>query len=347
MKKTATQIFIVLSCLLLIFSPLLRAQEKHVLTWDDAIKIALKSSYTVKSYNLQKESSEQSFNYWKAQFKPKLNFELNAPRWSENVVPIARADGLPVYNSTGSFRTGGNLNFQYILPTGGNLYLSSAMYKDNLKTVLAMSDYEELKEDRAQTSLTLGFEQDIFTRNELNESLKEAQFAYEKFLNRYTRGEMDIIYSVTFNFYQLYRATRQVEIASEKLKNSEEAYRIAKLKSETGRIPEGELLTSDIQMENDKSDLSDKEGNLQSLKDSFKQLIGLPLEDDISIVTNLQYETFEIDDSKATEEALKNRRELDEAKLDIQLQEIEVDRAKRVKEFKGKISGYYDIVNLT
>ena len=50
---------------------------------------------------------------------------------------------------------------------------------------------------------------------------------------------------------------------------------------------------------------------------------------------------------KAIQEALNNRLELSEAELDIKLQEIQVNRAKRVRELSGNISAYYDITGVS
>ena len=82
-------------------------------------------------------------------------------------------------------------------------------------------------------------------------------------------------------------------------------------------------------------------------EDDFKQLIGLDLNEKIQIQTDLQYDTFAIDLDKAIEEASKNRLEINESELDVKLQEIRLDRAKREREFSGNISAYYDITGVS
>ncbi|MFX0133234.1 MAG: TolC family protein, partial [Candidatus Hodarchaeota archaeon] len=144
-----------------------------------------------------------------------------------------------------------------------------------------------------------------------------------------------------------YKATREVEIAHEKLKNSEESYLIAKLKAETCRIPEGDVLITEVEMAQNKANLSESVGHLQRKKDAFKQLIGLDLDENIQIITNLKYDTFKIDLNRATNEALKNRLEVYETELDIKLQKIRVDRARIIRELKGNISAYYDVTGVS
>ncbi len=343
--KRCISFILLMSTFVMIHQPL--AQQIQTLTYEDAINIALKKSYTIKSYLENKIAMQQFFNYYRAQFKPRMDLSIFTPSWNENVLPVQRPDGLPVYNSFGSMQFGGNLQFTYILPTGGNFALSSLMYRDDLKTVLALQDYAQLKTNQAYSSLSVSFNQPLFTRNTLSENLNEARYLYEQSSSQFTRGQMNIVYNVTSGFYRLYRATREVEINREKLKNSEEAYRIAKLKGETGRIPEGDVLIAEVAAAQNRANLSESIGNLEREKDDFKQLIGLNLDEEIQIITGLKYDTFAIDLNKAIDEALKNRLEIYESELNVKLQKIELDRAERVRELKGNISAYYDITGVS
>ena len=156
------------------------AQQTKVLTYEDAITIALKGSYTVKSHQADLKNMEHWFEYHLAQFKPRIDFSMFAPSLTENVLPIERVDGLPVYNSTGVMKSGSELRFTYMLSTGGNLSLFSQMYRENRKTVLALKDFKTLKNNYASSSFSLNFEQPIFTKNTLKENLKEAEYNYKK-----------------------------------------------------------------------------------------------------------------------------------------------------------------------
>ncbi|UCE06579.1 MAG: TolC family protein [bacterium] len=340
-------LFILILNFVIIDQPL--AQQIQTLTYEDAINIALKKSYTVKSYLQNKIAMQQYFNYSKAEFKPRLDFNIFTPSWSEGVELVRQINDLPAYISVGEMQFGGNLQFIYTLPTGGNLALSSLLLRNNVKTVSSSTEfgYVQQRDRKAYSSLNLSFNQPVFTKNTLKENLNEARYLFEQSSSRFTRGQMNIIYSVTRGFYMLYRATREVEIAREKLKNSEEAYRIAKLKGETGRIPEGDVLIAEVAAAQNKANLSESIGNLEREKDQFKQLIGLNLDKEIQIITSLRYDTFNIDLDKAIEEALKNRLEIYESELDLKLQEIEVDRANRVRELKGNISAYYNLTGIS
>jgi outer membrane protein len=337
----------ILSFTLFFTIPLTYGQNTRSLTYEESISIALKESYTIKSFEANEQSMRYYYFYYKAMFKPKLDLSLFAPNWNENIIAIQRPDSLPVYNSYGSMMLGGDLQFTYMLPTGGNLALHSLIYRNNINTVLSDQDYINLKNRQTYNMLEISFNQPIFTKNALRENLKEAEYRYQQSSSVYTRGQMDIVYNVSEGFYSLYRATKIVEISNDKLANSEEAYRIAKLKSETGRIPEADVLTAEVKAAQNKAELSESINKMEREKDRFKQLIGLNLDEDIKIITEIKFDTFSINLDTAIYEALHNRLEINEAEYDIKLQNIQVDRAKRERALKGYISGYYDLTGIS
>lgn len=317
------------------------------ITYDEAIRIALGDSYTVKYYKEDMEATHYSYLFTKSQFKPFLDFDFFSPSWNEGMTEIQRADGLPVYNSTGSLQVGGNLNFTYVLPTGGNLALSSKMYWENYRTTLSEQDNEELTRDQVYSRVALTFNQPIFTANKLKENMKVAELEYKKSTCYFTRVQMDIVYNVTESFYTVYKLAYEHKINEDRLANSREAYRITKLKQETGNLPEGEMLIAEITVAQDEARVMESEGKLAAAKDQFKLLIGLNLKEEITLDADMEFEAFLVDVQQAIDEALRNRMEIQEDHLDIELQSIEVKRAKREREFKGNISAFYDFTGLS
>lgn len=329
--------FTLLCCTLKFFG-----QDTLLITFDDAVRIALKESYTIKSFNSEQQAMQYFFSFYKATFKPRLDLNLYAPVWSESVTAIQQADTLPVYNSIGSLQIGGNLKFTYTLPTGGNLALSSYSYREYLSTAFSEMNYKKLYTDQVYNRFAISLDQPVFTKNKLREDLQEAELQYKKSNCAYTRAQMDIIYNVSHGFYSLYSAIKEKDISNEKMKNSEESYRIAKLKYETGNIPEGDVLIAEISAAQNKTKYSESCSILEREKDNFKQLIGLEIDKNISIVTDLKYDIYKIDLDVAINQGLLNRLELLEAQYDIDLQKIKADRAKREGKIKGTLSAYYD-----
>jgi len=324
-----------------------KAQDTRKITFDEAISIALGESYTVHYYKEDMEATRYSYLFTKARFKPYLDFDLFAPSWEEDVREIYQSGGLPVYNSTGSLKTGGNMSFKYILPTGGNFDFSSRLYFENYRTALSLQNNEMLYRNHIYSRFMLSFNQPIFTANKLKEDMKVAELSYQRSVCYYTRAQMDIVYNVTSAFYRVYRTAFEHSINQERLLNSKEAYRIAKLKLETGNLPEGELLTAEIIVGQDESRLMESQGKLEEAYDDFKLLIGLDLNDSIELIADPEFDSFPIDMQKAIDEAIRNRPEVQENNINIQLQQIEIKKAKREREVKGNISAYYNFTGLS
>lgn len=325
----------------------LQAQHVRKITYDEAIAIALGESYTSRYYKEDMEATHYSYLYTKAQFKPMLDLGLYTPSWNEEVQGISQVDGLPVYNSVGTLKAGGDLSFTYVLPTGGNLALASRMYWENYRTTLSQKDNEKLEQTQVYSRVALTFSQPVFTANTLRENMRVAALEYQKSKCYFTRVQMNIIYNVTQSFYEVYQADYEHKINLERLKNSREAYRITKLKQETGNLPEGENLIAEIAVAQDEARVLESEGRLDDAKDDFKLLVGLDLKEEIDVEVETDFETFPVHLPTAIDEALRNRMEIQENNLDIELQQIEVKRARRQREFKGKISAYYDFTGLS
>ncbi|MDD2965068.1 MAG: TolC family protein [Bacteroidales bacterium] len=334
--------------LLVLMVPLwVAGQQVRKINYRQAIAIALGGSYPTRYYNEEKEAMRFSYLYNKAQFKPRLDLNLFAPSWDEGVNAVYSADTLPVYNSTSSLRAGGNLGFTVMLPTGGNFSLSSNMYWEKFMLASGGSFSDGLRSIQAYSRFSLSFSQPVFTANALRENLRAAQLEYDKSVCYFNRVQMDIIYNVTNAFYQVYKASFELQINSERLANSKEALRVTRLKQEAGDLPEGEILIAEISVAQDEARLLESQGKLDALNDEFKLLVGLNLDEEIELEAEMQFESFVVDEKQAVEQARGNREELQEAAYDIELQEIALARARRERELKGSINAYYDFTGLS
>lgn len=323
-----------------------KGQDTLILDCADAIRIALGQSYTIKSHELGRRQMQHYYQYNRAMFKPRLDMNLNVPLWNEYVNRIDQPDGLPVYNTYSSMEIGGDLSFRYILPTGGNVAFSTNLFRNDLSTLVA-STGSKIYSEQFYSRFWLSFNQPVFTRNRLRENLNEAEYRYRQTEHYFTRAQMDIVYEVTEGFYGLYRALMEEEIAREKLDNSIESQRVAVLKSESGRIPKADVLSAEVSVSRDSASFLQSRNAMLNEQEEFVHLIGLDLNQPVRILTTLEFPVFIINDGKAIEEALKHRLEIREGELDIDLQNIELDRARRERELSGNISAYYDLTGIS
>ena len=332
-------IFIIFSSYISLF-----AQTK-VLTLNNAIDIALEKSYQVKSMKLSLIKAEENLAAAKGRFKTNAEMNLQVPTWSEHVSELQQPNALPVFNTTSTYLYQGNLDINQPLPTNGLFTLRSYAYHRDISNFTSFLEKEKRKE--IYTSLSLRFSQPLFTINTLKLGLKTANLNHESTLKRFKRSELEIVYNVTSAFFSLYQATRRMEIAEETTTQQRELYDLSKKKYEAGLIPEVEALQMEVDLAEQQNDLVSTQGELSRRLDSFKQLIGLQLSDQITVKTDFDFQPFAVDLTRAVEIALDKRLELRETEIDIELAKISVKQVDAYSEVKADVSAFYDITGVS
>ena len=315
-----------------------------VLTLQQAIDYALQRSFNVKFLGLSLEAARQNLIARKGNFKTNAQLRLDSPSLNEQLLSIEVANGLPSYSTRGTLRFSGALDINQPLPTNGVFTLSSQLYQQNVSTLLAAN---ELKRKDFLTSIGLRLNQPLFTINTLKLGFEEANLNYERASGQIRRNELEVIYNVTQTFYDLYRATRALEIAREDMKQQEEAYNLASKKFSAGLIPEVEALQTEVDLAQSRNRVYSAESALNRQEDIFKQTVGMPLTEKIAVFTQVEFKPFAIDLEKALTHGLQNRSEIREQAIDKRLQEIELKRTDARSELKAELSGYYDLTGIS
>jgi len=317
------------------------AGQQIQLSLEEAIKIALEQSFAMKSLMLTLTQAEQGYLAAKKSYRTNVNLSLSTPQWTERILEVQVPNALPVYNSRGTLRYRGRLNINQPLPTGGSFSLVSDGYQSEESNFFVDTNSTEKRKDFVST-VGLRFNQPLFTYNRLKFALNRAELNYENRSLSYSRGELDVIYSVTSAFFSLYRSTRSWEIAKESLAQQQEQYDLAKLKFEAGLIPEVESLRTEVNLASAQSQVMDAEAAMESQREAFKQTLGLPLTDNIGVRPEIDYVHFDVDLDKAIQLGLANRTELREQEIAIELSEMSVTQTDAGSEIRADLSASYD-----
>lgn len=326
---------------------LLRAEDqKRVLTLEEAITIALDRSFQRQSLGLRLASAVHGVRAAKGRFRTNAELLLQTPSFSEFVSEDIDPDGLPVFNTRGTTRYQGTLNINQPLPTDGLITLSTDLYHRNVSSFLVLTD-EEIDRNEFYTSVSLQFQQPLFTFNRLKAGFERANLNYERAQKQFKRSELDLLFEVTQGFYALYRATRQVSIAEAELEQQRASYDLARKKYEAGLIPEVEALQMEVDYAQSRNDLLAARGNLKRQEDAFKQLIGLDLSEQIRVNTQFDYQPVDIDETFAIQQALQQRTEIREAEIEKRLAEIEVREVDSRSDFRLDLRAFLDITGVS
>jgi outer membrane protein TolC len=345
MKFRLLSVFLILC----FFATFLSAQEAEqplqLLKLGDAISIALEKSYEMKVVRLDRLSAEKNLAYRKGNFKMRMDASFNVPNTSQGVQEISREGQLPVYESRGSTNYLANLSITQPLPTDGWLRLEGETYY-NRQSYWDYGAQQMLKRNDVLTSTSLRLNQPLFTLNELKTELKRADLNYESAVQRYKREELDIVYNVTQSFFDLYNATRELEIAVEDEKKQQEVAQLAKQKYEAGLIAEVEALQAEVYYTTSRNERVAAEAAINRFADAFKQLIGLTFKENVGVMTTFDYNNVEVDTDLALEMALDNRSEIRLNEVAVELSNLTVKQRDAMRAFNGSLSAFYDITGV-
>lgn len=359
------KLFATLSAMLVLILPHYLFSQR-TLTLEQSIQIALDRSYQAKQLQQSLISSRKSLEAAKASFKSNGQLLMSSfPNFQQSErqtplqgggfsfdrqkfmnlqaelfvnQPIARTDGtfslvgvLQRFQQFGRFE---NIVFD---PETNLPVLNPATGEPQLRIRKDPSEYSP--------NLRLQFRQPLFTLNRLKTGLKKAELNLENTVQTYTRRELDLVYQVTTSFYGVFRAQQQLVIDRQQVAQSEEALRTARLKHQAGLLPELQVLQLDVELANARNRAAAGEANLEAAKDAFKVLIGLPIEEDIRVLTDLNFKPIEVSQEKALSEALHRRTELESDENNIELSRLNVEETDALSEVRGELFLSYGVFN--
>lgn len=324
--------------LVFIMFPVSSAAQK-VLSLEDALDIALKESYSIKSARYNLISSEKNLEAIQMGLRTSVDLSIDAPNYSRNLVrefnPLTESEQ---FYQIGSTRVQTNLSInQPIVFTNGRFSVIGSLFgRDQFSaTRSAVRDY--------YSNIYLQLNQPLFTFNNQKANLERAEINLLKTRKNYSKTEADIIYNVTSDFYQLFQAKKNLEISQEKVNQTELSYETAMNKFRAGLIAEVEALQLEVDLATAKNELLSAQRRYAESKNNFKLLIGLPLDEEMEISAELEYSPVTINKSEAVEYALKNRPELFSSEADIRLNEMQVEQVESEKRITAQLNVNYGI----
>jgi outer membrane protein TolC len=259
---------------------------------------------------------------------------LNLPQYSSTV--RERTDSAGVYFSVDQLRYSSNLRISQPLPTDGSVYVMT----DLATTRDFHNDFRS-----ANITTRFGISQPLdalYGYNSIRSRIKTARLDYERANKSLKRSELNLVYDVSRAYYQLLSGQKRTEYAYSDLVRQTEAHDISRKKFEAGLIREVEALQNEVELAGAQSTYDEAILNNKALANEFKRIIGLNLEDSVVLNSNLSYKTILIDTDMAIELALKNRLEIREQDIQMELQKLTIKQRKANGMARGTLNAYYE-----
>lgn len=321
--------FLLLSLMLL--RPELSAQT--LLTLESALEIAEKGSPTIQRSLYNIEQYQYSLKAERASLKS---------RFSLTVDPFSFSNSRRFDNQFSQWFTNREINSsttfrveQPILKTDGTITLINQFsWRDNETEI---EGFGENSNEAFYNNLYLSINQPLFTFNRRQMQLNELELNYENANLQYAIQRLTLEKTITVQFFDVYLAQLNLDIAKEELTNTTNNFEIVKNKVEAGLLAEEELFQAELNLANAQLSVQDNELTLANAEETFKREIGMDLTQDIQLSTDLEAIPVVVDLEKAIEYALNSRMELRQRKIDIEKSLFELERTKSQNEFRADL----------
>jgi len=315
------------------------AQE--IYTLEKSISVALQKSFGIKNAEYSLLASKKNLEAFKSSLFSRLDLEFDVPSYSKNLISqFNPAESKEEFFELGSSRIEGRLSLtQPLIFSNGTINIVGRIFgREQFGTNI------DLTKD-FYTNFGISLRQPIFTFNTQKANLERSEINLQKATRNYTQAEQNLIYEVKVAFYNLYKLKESQLITQEKVKQSEESFNTARSKYNAGLIAEVEALQLEVDLASSRNDLLNSKRTFNEGKNNFKILLGLELDNEIDIISNLVFTPIVIDDSIAIENALKNRSDLLNKENDIYLSKLNVEEIDARKNIKFDLNARYGISN--
>ena len=311
----------------------LSSAQRDSLTIDMALNIAEENNPSLKSSKLRLEQSQLTLIAQRASLKSSFSLSLEPVSYSNT----RRFDNrLSQWYENETFNTGGSFRIsQPILPTDGTLSLrNNFSWQDNSSLVDGVPNQNK----SFTNNLFLSFDQPIFTYNTQKMALKRLEIEYENYGISYALQRLNTEVSISRQFYSVYMAQENLIIVKEELENAKQNYEIIKSKVDADLSAKEELYQAEVNYASAQSSVENQIAGLEDAKDDLKQILGMPMSEDIRVKADIVINTVLISLDKAVNNGMDTRMELRQRELDMELGEMAMVQTKALNEFKGNIS---------
>ncbi|HUU27131.1 MAG TPA: TolC family protein [archaeon] len=331
-----TMIRIVLLCFVFLSGNAGRLPAQTQITLEAAIEIAMENSPDILSTKLDLERSSELLKAQQAALKSQFSLNLNPFNYSRDQTFnrfLSAWSSNETKESISTFRIS-----QPIKQTDGTLNLYNRFsWQDSY------SDYNNIRNKAYSNNLYLEFNQPLFTYNRSKLQTQQLELGLERTELTFAIQKLSLERQVAQNFFDVYQSKMSLDIAVEEQKNQQLSYEIIKNKVDAGLQALEELYQAELNLATSKSKVQNQQVVLENALDAFKQLIGIPLPDQVTVEADVSYKVVDVDLEKAIDNGLKSRMELRQRQISIENAEFTLVQTSAQNEFKGNVTLSYGV----
>ena len=309
--------------------------EIYYLDIDKSIEIAREKSYSMLSHKQDIIITESNMKATTAGLKTHVDLDFTLPQYTETIRSFEDTSGLTYY-PVRQLNYSGRLNVNQPLITDGRLYLTGTL-----------NNTDDIYNSKRLMNLNtrIGFSQPLnafYGYNNVRSSMRQAKLNYEQSQKRLKREELNMVYNVMSSFYNLLQVQKSMALSASNLERQNEAYELARNKYAAGLIKEVDVLQMEVDLAEARNNYDIALINQASVANNFKELIGLDIRDSVVLDMNMDYKIVMVDMNKAVDLAMKNRLEIREQEIQVELSKMSIKRTKANGLPSASLTAYFE-----
>ncbi len=309
------------------------AKAQIVMTMEQALEYSAQHNPDLINSRLSMERYEQNLIAQKASLKSRFSLNLEPFSYSQSRQFDSRYSD---WYTNRSVSSSGTFSIsQPIIWTDATLSLNNSLsWQNNESSIGGTTNSNRAFSNRLYLSLS----QPIFTYNRTKMNMRQIEMNYENARISYALQMLNVERNITSQFYSLFMSQQNLEISESELENAERNFNIIKDKVEADLTTKDEYYQAELNLAQSRSSLENQRVSLENAKDNFKQALGIPIEEDIIVVCDIEAEPVYVDQAKALESAMSSRLELRQRQISREQQEMSMIQVKDNDSFSGNIS---------
>jgi outer membrane protein TolC len=315
MKRTTWMAALLIACSLLTMA--VEPEKTKELTLQETIALALKNNVNLQIRVSDSEVSRQQHQIQTGAYFPTLSF--NVENRETNRPSSGVFDGADVNNAK-AWAYGVSISQKTPLNGAFEVGLSNTRRLTNSK-------YSTVNPELG-AELTLNLSQPLlkgFGTLAANKLIRIAANDFERSRHQLKQSVIDLAYEVEGAYWNLVFAYQNLEAKKTSLQQSQDLLRQNEIKVKVGTAAPIEVLEAKADVANYEGQLIGAEKEIQTREEELKRLLNLSREDQSLIPSERpQVETLAVEVNALLEEALENRPDMAESRLNLKNQDIEV-----------------------
>ncbi|MCK4772980.1 MAG: TolC family protein [Candidatus Latescibacteria bacterium] len=310
-------------------------QVSIVLDLELALRYALDQSWRMERVRLDLQRDRYNLEASRAGLKSNANMYITLPDFDQSLTEWIDSEGNPRVVKKRNARYSSSISIRQPLSTDGVVSLNGVMNRSQDKL---FSYTPGLKNYYGK--LFVRYEQPILQPNRIQMQIRQAELRLEGTELSFMEERIKLMNDISRDFFELYERTYDDILAAEEVARLEQVYRTGRQLFQRGGMSEIDLLQLEVDLSSRRERASSAAGRLVREKASFQQKIGLPMDEEIEIRTELTFTPVEIDAALAIERALRNRPDMRRNEMWREGQEMDlVERRSR-----GSINGTVSLI---